>query len=55
MVFSLNKAINKAPDTFAQAISDSMPRDTFERNLQNLDLCDKEQPQKTIPEAPPRD
>ena len=36
MIFSLNKGINKAPDTFVQAISDSMPRDTFERILQNL-------------------
>ena len=42
MIFSLNKGINKAPDTFVQAISDSMPRATFERILQNLDLCDYE-------------
>ena len=42
MIFSLNKGINKAPDTFVQATSDSMPRDTFERILQNLDLCDYE-------------
>ena len=42
MTFSLNKAINKVPNTFVQAISDSMPRDTFERALQNLDLCDND-------------
>ena len=42
MTFSLNKAINKAPNTFVQAISDSMPRDMFERVIQNLDLCDNE-------------
>ena len=29
-----------SPDTFGQAISDSMPRDTFECILRNLYLCD---------------
>ena len=31
------------PDTFVLAMSDSIPRDTFERIIQNLDLCGKEQ------------
>ena len=43
MTFSLNKAINKASDTFVPVTSDSMPRDTFERIPHNLDLCDNEQ------------
>ena len=30
-------------DTFVQAWFDSMPRNTFERILQNLHLCDNEQ------------
>ena len=43
MTFSLNKAINNAPDTFVPAIFDSMLRDTFECILQNLDLYDNEE------------
>ena len=31
------------PDTFVLARSDSMARNTFERILQNLNLCDNEQ------------
>ena len=43
MTFSLSKAVKKAPDTFVQAISDSIPRDTFGRLIQNFDLCGYEQ------------
>ena len=34
------------PDTFVQARSGSMPRNTFECILQNLHLCDNEQVDK---------
>ena len=32
-----------SPNTYVQARSDSMPRNTFERIIQNLRLCDNEQ------------
>ena len=35
-----------APDNFAQTMSDSMPRDAFERILRNLNLCDNEELEK---------